>query len=86
MSLTGYSDKSKIITDTNLKIRWDDIRNINYTLLSRIPQGDIISAIVTYKDGEDTPIDGVFNIVGNKIEFLSGNNISTNKIEVKYLI
>lgn len=87
MSILGYADKSEIKTESNVPIRWDEDRSVNYINLSRIPRGGIISCVITYfNDAENSVIDGLFNIVGSKIEFLPEENLSGNLAEVKYLI
>lgn len=87
MSVNGYGDQSKIKTETNVPINYDDFRRINYVELTRIPKGDIISCVISFiNNTEDAVVDGIFNIAGTRIDFLPDVDMSGNKAEIKYLI
>jgi len=73
------------ITKDILKSYFDEINNINYTLLSKIPVGDIISINVELANGEHISLDGKFNQSGKRIEFLKDENIKNSSVFVTYL-
>jgi len=90
-SISHIQESSKIALDTKLPIHYDDNANLNYVYLSKIPMGEIISFVVTTlkpnNKFESIVIDGNFNIVGRKLEFLTeGVNQYGSYAEVKYLV
>ncbi len=82
-------DPVKSKTDINLPVYWDEIRKINYVLLSYNPRGDLISLVCKTPAGEvseDLLVDGKFNIAGNRVDFLEDYSVTGYTVEAKYII
>jgi hypothetical protein len=59
---------------------------VNFVKLTYLPKGEIISLVIYGVNGEDLSLDGKFNMVLTRVEFLPDEVLTGRQCEIKYII